>query len=142
MATPYLTVDDVRRYILDRGIQDNALALDLAFSDPEIKDAMLRAARAFNTIPPIGVMIVNDGALPNDTNIMLDGTVYQLYVSKIAMLSRNDIDYDAGGVTTNLVAKQIKNLRDMAKERLEAFEKAATDLKLAVNIMGAFRVLG
>ena len=58
-----LTTEDIRHFLLDRDVEDNDLELDVAFSDEEIRDAMKRAARAYNSIPPFVCTAVSN-ALP------------------------------------------------------------------------------
>lgn len=134
-----ISVEDVRSYVLDHTVEDNDLVLDLAFSNEEIEDAMKRAARAYNSIPPLNIARVEWNNLPDDTNIFLDATVEQLYITLLAKLIRNDIDYTAGGVTTNLVAKRISHLREHIKEHRALWQQAAGDLKKTANISMAFR---
>ena len=94
-----LTEKDVRAFIQDRNAADNS-GLDLAFSPEDVKDAMRRAAREYNSVPPLFIGVGNGDCLPDDTNIFLDATAEQLYLSELARLARSDIDYSAGGVVT------------------------------------------
>jgi len=137
MSNCYLQVDDVRNYIWDRNVEDNDLELDLTFSDEEIIEAMKRCAREYASIPPY-VGSVSPGHLPNDTNMFLDGTVAQLYISRLNQLSRNDIDYAAGGVQTNLVKKQIEHMRQLAREHMQRFKEPAMQYKITLNLRNAF----
>ena len=136
-----ITAIDVREYILDRSIADNALDLDLTFDDAEIISAMKRAAREFNSIPPF-VSRVNPDQLPDDTNLFLDAIAVQLYISRLSKLQRSDIDYTAGGVTTNLVAKQLEHLQSGIKFHDERFRSAATALKIGINLQQAYGQVG
>lgn len=132
-----ITINDVRLYILDRQVSDNDLDLDLTFSDAEIEDAMKRAARAYNSIPPF-VSTVTWSNLPDDTNIFLDAIAEQLYLSLLAKLTRNDIDYTAGDVQVNLVAKRIDHLKALIKDHKERWETTAKGIKVATNLSMAF----
>lgn len=132
-----ITSDDVRMYIFDRNIDDNDLLLDLNFSEEEIANAMVRAAREYASIPPF-TSTVSPACLPADTNMFLDATVAQLYMSEMNKLMRNDIDYTSGNVTTNLVQKRIKHLAELVKFYQERFRTAAKDWKLAENIGSGF----
>lgn len=133
-----ITSDDVRMYIFDRSIEDNDLLLDLNFSEEEIANAMVRAAREYASIPPY-TSTVNPGCLPADTNMFLDAITAQLYMSEMNKLMRNDIDYASGNVTTNLVAKRIKHLAELVKLYQERFKLAAKEWKLSENVsMGFF----
>lgn len=132
-----LTPEDVRFYIMDRNIADNDLLLDLNFSEEEIRNAMVRAAREYASIPPLVDTVCPD-CLPMDTNLFLDGTAAQLYVSELSKLMRNDIEYTSGGVTTNLVSNRIKHLKELIKLHQERFVTTATTLKMTTNIHSAF----
>jgi hypothetical protein len=59
----------------------------------------------------------------------------------IAQLTRNDIDYTAGGVNTNIVRKRIEHLRDLIAFHQQQFITAATNEKLLINIDDAFGAL-
>ncbi len=137
----FLTEADVRNFILDRTIMDNELQMDLTFSAEEIGDAMMRAAREFNSTPPY-VMEVHPTALPGESNLFLYGTAAQLYLSRIAKLSRNDVDYSAGNITTNIVNKQIAHLKDLYKLNQEEFKLQATQMKIAYNVRSCFGQVG
>ena len=132
-----ITSDDVRMYIFDRNIEDNDLLLDLNFSEEEIANAMVRAAREYASIPPY-TSTVSPACLPADTNMFLDATVAQLYMSEMNKLMRNDIDYTAGNVTTNLVAKRIKHLAELYKLYQDRFRTAAKDWKISENVSAGF----
>jgi len=140
-SNTYITVDDIRLYILDRSIEDNPLDKDLSFSDEEILAAMERAARAYNGFPPY-VDAVTPDCLPKHDNTFFDAVVQQLYIGEIARISRNDIDYEAGGVSTNLETKRIAHLRRMAAEHGELWRESARQRKVFKNWRDAFGSLG
>jgi hypothetical protein len=132
-----ITSEDVRMYVFDRNIEDNPLLLDLNFSEEEIANGMVRAAREWASIPPY-TSTVSPACLPADTNMFLDAIVAQLYMSEMNKLMRNDIDYTSGNVTTNLVAKRIKHLADMVKFYQERFKIAAKEWKISENVSAGF----
>lgn len=137
----YLTIDDVRNFIWDRSAADNQLEIDLAFSDEEIRDAMKRAAREYNSVPPF-VSGADPAALPSDTNLFLDATVFQLYISRISRMQRNDIDYSAGGVTVELEKKQIAYMKEMIPFHRDRFLEATKAQKIFRNLRNAFGRVG
>jgi len=102
---------------------------------------MERAAREYNSLPPYTSSARAD-CLPKDTNIFYDAIVQQLYIAEINRLSRNDIDFDAGGVTTSIEAKRIDHLRRLTAEHGERFREAARALKLHQNWMDGFGKIG
>jgi len=133
--------DDVRHYVLDLSAQDNGIGMDLAYSSEEIARAMVAAARSYNSIPPL-IHMVSADALPGDTNVFLDGTVYHLALAKLQLLMRQDIDYTAGGVTTNLVSKQIEHMKYLIDKTGKDFTTVAKSLKIARNIAMAYGEVG
>ena len=133
--TGFLTDEDIRSYLLDTAVQQTALGLDLRFSDDEIAKARHRAARAFNSIPPIGVGGKPDPErLPGDTNIFLDGVAHQLYLSKLVWLQAQDVDYKAGNADVNLVSAQIKHAEACIKLFGTQFREAAQAMKVTINL--------
>ena len=141
MAYRYITAEDVRNYILDRSQADNSLTMDLHFSDREVADAMMRCARDYNSIPPL-IGWVDPEKLPGDTNIFLDGTAKQLCISELSKLCRQDFDYTAGGVTTNIAAKRIEHLKMLIKLFGDQFVTAAAAAKMAINLRSAYGKVG
>jgi len=135
----YLTVEDVQDFMMDRGVEDNDLELDLAFAPEEIQKAMNRAAREYNSIPPLGISSAHGNRLPDDTNIFLYATSEQLCRSLLHKLRRNDVDYTAGGVGVNLVAKRIQHLREQVQEERALWEPRAREFKIRMNLDQAFR---
>jgi hypothetical protein len=59
-------------------------------------------------------------------------------ISLLSKLRRNDIDYSAGGVGVNLVAKRIAHLQNEIKEHREAWKQEATSRKIALNLSFAY----
>ncbi len=134
----YIIPDDVRHYILDRSVKDNEIEMDLFFSDEEIAKAMHHAARDYNSIPPL-VNQVNANQLCDSTNMFFDGIAKHLYIMQVSKLQRNEIEYNAGGVTSNLYGARIKSFTGMIQFHGESFAQAVKDHKIAINIRNAFR---
>lgn len=135
----FLNIEEVRHFVMDRTVEDNDLDLDLSFTDEEITQAMERAARSFNSMPP-HIMRVEWNRLPLDTNIFLYATAEHLYRAALGKLRRNDIDYNAGGVATNLAAKRIGHFEKMISEYNQLWTSEAKSIKIAANLSRAFRV--
>ena len=138
----YLTIEDVRNFLMDRGPDDNELSIDLTFSDKEIADCMVRAAREYNSIPPLGVEYADPDCLPVCTNLFLYGTSYQLCLSRKAKLMRNDIEYNAGNVQVSPAKKEIAYLDALQKELKDNFVMEATQRKFTINVMNGFGQIG
>jgi hypothetical protein len=134
-----ITVEDVRLFIQDDEIEANELEMDLSFSDKQILNAMVRAGREYNSIPPIGVGNVDPKRLPSDTNVFLDATAEQLYKSELANKTRKDVDYETGGVSVNIVAKRIKHLTGLISMHRGNWEPIARVIKLTRNINQGYR---
>ncbi len=137
----YVNVEEVRHFVMDRTVEDNDLDLDLSFTDDEIVQAMERAARSFNALPPL-VMRVEWNRMPLDTNVFLNATAEHLYRAALGKLRRNDIDYNAGGVATNLAAKRISHFERAIAEYNKLWTEEARAIKISFNVRQAFRVLG
>jgi len=138
----YITVEEVRHYILDRSPDDNEIDFDLAFTDEEIGNAMKYAARDYASIPPMIGGAPDPNRLPGDYMLFLDGIIHHLYRMKVSQLSRNDIDYSAGGVGANIVAKRIERLSLLSDRHEERFRQQATDIKKTKNLRRAFGRVG
>lgn len=130
----------VRAFIWDRKASDNQIDMDLTFSDEEIREAMMSAAREYNSIKPY-VGTADPTRLDGSTNIFLDGTVAYLYIARMSNMQRNDLEYTAGGVTVTMEQRQIAYMKDMIPFHMDRFKKAATDRKLAHNISQGFAAL-
>jgi hypothetical protein len=137
-----LTIEDVRLFLLDRGPDDNEISIDLTFSDAEIANAMVRAAREYNSIPPLFVESVSPDALPTDTNMFLYATAAQALLSRKAKLMRNDIDYQAGNVQVSPVRKELGYIDSLQKELKDSFILEARQRKLTLNVLNGFGEIG
>lgn len=138
-----ITETDVRGYIKDQVSGDNPLfAGDLRFTSEEIKQAMRTAAREYNSLPPIGVSTVNPDFLPGDTNVFLDGTVAALLRTALINETANDLQVQAGNVSVQVGAVQINHLKTLIPMFDERFRTAATNIKVSINLAGAFGSIG
>ena len=133
----YLTEQDVRAFIVDRTIADND-GLGLAFKPEDIAEAMKRAAREYNSVPPL-IGQVTGTTLPDDTNMFLDATAQQLYLAELANLTRKDIDYTAGGVQTPIERQRIEHLKKLIDLHGTRFTQAASTFKRTLNFRRAYR---
>jgi hypothetical protein len=133
-----MNIKEVRDFIADATVEDNQIVGDLTFSDEDITGAMKSAARHYNSIPPLGTGNVTPDSLTTDTNIFFDGTAYYLFLKEYQRRTKADIDYTAGGVTTNLEAKRIAYLEKLMKLHKEQFETAAKTRKITINLNNAY----
>lgn len=107
----YLTIETVRNELQDRTPMDNSIELDEFWKDEEIIHAMERVASVYNGMPPMGVDVVRPDALPADTEVFLDGVLWNLYRQGIHKLNRNIMGWQTGNTQV-----------DLYKERLTAFK--------------------
>ena len=137
----YLSTEDIRNFMLDRSVMDNTLTMDLAFSDEVIREAMKRCAREFNATPPF-VSSTTGNRLPSSNILFLYGTAKQCYLAQLQQLMRNDIDYTAGGVETNLAKKRIEHFSSLIKSLGDEFKDLSYQFKLNINIRRAYGRVG
>ena len=139
----YITVADVRDYIKDKTAEDNhLLAGELRYSDEEIERALVYAVREFNSIPPIGVLRVEPGHVPGDTNVFLDGAAAALLRTTLLKESANDITVNAGNMGVQVTSTQIGHIHKLIPIFETRFRQAATDIKLSANLAQAFGAVG
>lgn len=138
----YVTPEEVRHYIEDRVPEDNIDHGDLVFSNMEIQVAMRRAARAYNSIPPLRVHSVTPDCMPADTEMFFDAVIWKLYQARLAKLFRNDMEFNAGDVDVSPEKMMIVHLTRASKEAESAFKIAASDAKETINISGGYGSLG
>jgi len=136
----YVTIDDIRHYVLDRSAEDN-LDEDLEFSDPDVETAMKAAAREYNGIDPF-TDCVEPNRLPANTNIFFDGIIAHLYTMKMHQDMRNDVEYQAGGVASSETQRRITHFRDLVKYHRELFRTTAQKIKANRNIHRGYGAIG
>jgi hypothetical protein len=129
----YITETDVRNFMFDRSAEDNELDMDLSFSPEEVADAMKRAAREVNSIPP-KTLSWKPSEFPDTDNTFLYAIAEQLYLSKLQQLMRNDVEYTAGGITGSATAKRIAHFKELIKFMRGAWEPTVKQAKIAANM--------
>ena len=132
-----LTPRTIRFAIFDRVAADNKLDQVLSFTDDEIREAMINAARAYNSMPPLSIK-TNFQCLDDTTDVFIHGTIYWLYLGRVSQLQRNEPDIDAGGVTVRLDQKQIEYFTKMMAHHEEKFKYAVNNIKVAKNLAAGF----
>lgn len=139
------SIADVRRFVLDRMIDDNEIDLELFFGDDEIITARRLAVAYYNEVPPyvdrISLSDCNQDCLPAPV-MFLNGIAYQLYLAKLQKLHKEDVDYQAGGMTVNIIKKRIAYITSTIKEFKTEFENLATSRKTHINYLSAFGRVG
>lgn len=139
------SIADVRRFVLDRMVEDNEIDLELFFSDQEIVTARRLAVATYNEFPPyverIQLSDCNQDCLPAPI-MFLNGIAYQLYMAKLQKLHKEDVDYQAGGMTVNIIKKRIAYITGNLKIFKTEFENLASSRKTHINYMSAFGRVG
>jgi len=135
--------EEVRLFILDRAVEDNAIDLVVNyFSDEEIQAAMRRTAQAFNEITPyVYNLSVKNNKLPYKV-YLLNGVAYYLYISKLQQLAKEDLSYNAGGMQVDLIGKRIKHFQGYLQMFKQDFLQGAQADKVSTNYQGAFGRVG
>ena len=138
-----LDFDEVRLFIMDRAVEDNAIDLVANyFSDEELLAAMRRTAQHYNELhPQVNTISVTNKALPYRT-YLLNGVGYYLYLSKLQKLAKEDLKYQAGGLAVDLVAQRMNHFQNYLKLFKEEFVQGATSDKIATNYKSAYGPVG
>lgn len=137
----YITIADVREDMLDRTADDHLVLADLAFTDDDIVWGMKSCARKYNALRPL-VSSVTWDKLPLNTSAFLDGVAWALIRRWRRNVAMNDFDFASGGLTANVQGSLLKNLERIQNELEESFVEAATALKVAINLDGAWGCIG
>lgn len=138
-----ITFDRVREFILDRDISDNPIdEVPTYFSDDEIRCAMDNIAAYFNEMPPHNMRTcVNNNTLPYKM-YFLYGIVWQLYLSKLNQMIKDDMGYKAGGMDVDFMGVRIKHYKELIKLYKEEFVVGADRDKVANNYAAAMGPVG
>lgn len=127
-----VSVQGVLDYLAAGSDELVAVGMESPWSPEVIGRAIVAAARDYNSIPPT-IDSVHPGTLSTHTNMFYDGAAYHAYRMLHAQLSRRDIDHQAGGVTTNLVSKQIAHAEKMMQTYRTSFVDAVRTRKNTLN---------
>ena len=137
----YITTDDVREEMLDMVAENHLVLADLAFTNDDIKWAMKSCARKFNSIKPMVVATTWD-ELPINSSVFMDGIAWALLRRWHRNVSMNDYDFVADGVSANVQGSLLKNLERLRDKLEQEFVEYATDLKVMINLEGAYGNIG
>lgn len=137
-----LTPEDMRAFVLDQEISQNLLELDLAWSEEEIEAAMDRCRMMWDAVPPTAASLRLGGSrLPRQYVFQL-GTAYQMYLSKLQEMMRNDMEYTIGGVQTHIDGTQITHFKELLRMLRDEFMGLAAAEKGTLNLQNAYGVVG
>jgi hypothetical protein len=134
-----LTMFEVRLAVRDTCPEINFLIDTVDFKEHEIAWAMRRPIDYWNEVPPpIGEFTAV--TFPYRYH-WLEATVGQLLILVAHWMRRNDLDYNAGGVSVADTKKWPDYLK-MGQERWKAYQDFVKQKKIEINILGAFADLG
>lgn len=124
-----LTPQEVREFTSDYA-ENNYLIEGEEMSDTFISLCMTLAVDAFNTVPPIGNVGVQN--FPSKS-VLLWGTLWHCYDGKAMLLARNTMNYSDGGLQIPLEERSqlYKSLADSYQQR---FYDSSTKLKIQLNM--------
>lgn len=131
-----LTIDRIRKVILDRGLEDNLARFRLTFDDTDVTSAMESCAANYNAIPPY-VHEVTVAALP-DRAEFIEGTIAALFRAGLNRLRRNLVSFNTGQTEIPFSQGQIEQFEKLSKEHEERFQLMASDRKKWMNLNQAY----
>jgi hypothetical protein len=124
-----LTCMEVREYISD--YPDANLLLDKEeFSDTFIQLCKSLAISEFNTVPPKSA--TSEASFPSKS-ILLWGTLWQMYAGRSAMMARNHLNYQDGGLTIP-VEEKFELYSNLAAGFKAQFVESTAKLKAYINM--------
>jgi hypothetical protein len=129
MAEPILSPEEVREHISDK-VESNHLLDGVEFTNTRIELAMELAIGRFNMIIPLGN--VNQYTFPNK-GVLMYGTLALLFEGQAALLARNHMSYQDGGITIP-VEERMALYRELAVMYGQAFEQSSRAIKLEANM--------
>lgn len=125
------SVDMIRVYLRDSGPADNPLLNTLEFDLPEICDAMIICVQHWNTIqPPIRLKFttLNFPA----SSAVINGIMGELYLAAAKHYRRNQLNYNAGGLSIDDKNKS-QEYETIGDRMLQEYLKWVRMVKVQIN---------
>lgn len=131
----YLTIQDVREFLLDESPDDNDVEMDLFFSDKQILSAMKRTAAEYQSMIPTGIDTgVTAATLPGgDTSIFLLGVASYLYQSAMHKIARNTLAWQTGDTSVDLNKTRFEMFKLLQQEYDQQWKQQARLRKANIN---------
>ena len=137
----YISLQEIRLFLLDRDGGDNFLLDDREFGDEQISMAMQMTLDRYNSQTPIGVDVHTVSSFPWRHEFVLGVTAILLRMRALNMM-RNNLDWnDGGGIAVN----EKSNTRDylaLAASMQKEFEDRIGKIKQHINIEDGYGSLG
>ena len=137
MATPIITADEVRLFLLDRS-EMNPLLLGIRFTPEMIEQAMVNTVDYYNLIPPPCGKMYTIESFPF-RSVLLLGTAGYLLRSAAINEAANQFSYSADGVQVNDKDKA-QIFMSLGNGFWEEFKELARNIKINQNIASAYGV--
>lgn len=131
-----LTVKVIRQEIADTSVADNIARMRLTFTDDEITNAIVRAAKNYNAQPPMEYT-VNQDAVP-DNALFIEGTIAALYRVGLNRMRRNLVEFAAGNTDIPFTATQIKQFEIVVADAEKKVYQMTHDVKMHRQVNAAF----
>ena len=129
-----ITPEDIRNHLRDFP-NDNYLIEGEEFNDQEIGLALHLATEDFNSTPPLSRLSSKAPAMFD--NVLMLGSLAQLYRGKSLHYFRNQLDYSDGGIQVAINNKG--QFYDAASQRFQAeFDRKVPLIKAYINLNGAY----
>jgi hypothetical protein len=132
-----ITEEDIRIFLQDQAVEQNPLDMDLSFSSSDILAAMQRVCMDYNELPPLVRNHTDPSKLPHKS-FLLHGIVRNLYLSELARMSRNRVEYNAGNMVVDPDKARIDWFREAVALHTEAFQSGARTEKIEHNLHSAY----
>lgn len=134
----YITPDNIRTFLLDRGSSDNFLLDAVEFSSEEIDLAMILTVDRYNTTTPILNEGYTEATFPYKMEFLL-GVAGHLMRSKSINYERNSLQYtSASGTAVDDKKAKARSYLEIAEKLLGEFDTRIKSLKMDANVNGAF----
>lgn len=124
-----LSVDEVRDYVTDYP-EANLLLDNEQFSNSFIQLCMSLAVDEFNNMPPRSGWTLDTFTFKN---ILLQGTLWQMFQGKSALAARNTLSYTDGGLQVP-VEEKYELYSALAATHKAIFTDSASRLKIHLNM--------
>jgi hypothetical protein len=136
---PYVTLEDIRLFMIDKRPEDNYLLDDLEFTNEEITSAMNLAIDKFNSISPT-IVYYTAQTFPFRYQL-IEGTAAILLRMRAINLTRNRLNYQSQGGTAVQDKDRAPEYLALAKLLMEDFERESRDLKKNMNTEACYGTL-
>jgi hypothetical protein len=130
------SIAEVRLHLRDSGPSESYLLENLMFDDAEIALATTRPVMYWNEIPPPLSPMYNTQTFPYRYH-WLEGICANLFMMVAEQYRRNQLDYQAGGMSVNDQNKEA-NYERAGQARWQAYREWVRATKASINLEGCY----